>query len=589
MQNDSYWERLRGRQISRRRLLNASARASVGAAGLALVGCGDDDDDAPAVVQQAEEQAEQQQAEQQEQQAEQQAVAVDQAEEQVAAVEEAEEQAEQQAEAVAVGNVPTGEIRWANVGNFSGLEGVTGTGGNDHQILWPVHDNLVAYDQELSPSEDRSLSSWEIPEPLTVIFNLRQGVTYHDGTALTAESVRLHVERGQTLEGSNVKADLGSIATVGEPDEKTAVFNMSEPFSPLLRILGDRAGMLTSPAAFDRLNEPNARDHPVGTGAFEYVEESLDGAYVMEANKNYWLPGAPSVERLVATQGVNETQQANALIAGQFDIIFQTDPADLPRLRDAGFEIRTRPTNAVGLIYLNPLKEPWTNAHLRRAVNYGFDRSLLNDVVYEGENIPGIHGWLGPATGVYYDPNGDWGSDIDADRVREELALAGSPDGFEFDMNIVNTPIGIAQAEFIQASLSEFGIVMNLVTRPSPDYYLEYFEQEVAAFIAGMSVRADIWQQIAFVSKDNGPYDFAMPEDGDPDQEAAFTKVAETFDDAERVAAVQELARVNEALAWSIKLTYATARAAADPNLRNELFGDGKPHFGLNDVGWLNT
>ena len=101
-------------------------------------------------------------------------------------------------------------MRWPTATNVSGLEGTTGTGGGDHQILWPIFDNLVSYNAGLEPTESRSLAeSWEIPDPLRVVFNLRPGVRYHDMTDLTADSTRLHIERGKTVDGSNVKADLG--------------------------------------------------------------------------------------------------------------------------------------------------------------------------------------------------------------------------------------------------------------------------------------------------------------------------------------------------------------------------------------------
>ena len=91
MSERNYWKRQSGRHLSRRTLLGASARAGVGAAGLALVGCGDDDDDdaavaeTPAAQEQAQQQAAQDQAEQavEQEAAEQQAVE-DQAEQAVA-------------------------------------------------------------------------------------------------------------------------------------------------------------------------------------------------------------------------------------------------------------------------------------------------------------------------------------------------------------------------------------------------------------------------------------------------------------------------------------------------------------------------
>ena len=83
MSERNYWTKLGRRTMSRRTLLRASARAGVGAAGLALVGCGDDDDDAQQTVAQAQQQAQPQarQQAQQQQQADQQAQAAAQQEE----------------------------------------------------------------------------------------------------------------------------------------------------------------------------------------------------------------------------------------------------------------------------------------------------------------------------------------------------------------------------------------------------------------------------------------------------------------------------------------------------------------------------
>ena len=99
----------------------------------------------------------------------------------VAAAEEAADAAQEAAESAAmaaeddeaVGHVPTGEIR-TPVTLFSGTEGATGTSGTDHAMLWTIYDTLVAYDKDNVPQPARSLAqSWEIPDPLNVIFNMR--------------------------------------------------------------------------------------------------------------------------------------------------------------------------------------------------------------------------------------------------------------------------------------------------------------------------------------------------------------------------------------------------------------------------------
>jgi peptide/nickel transport system substrate-binding protein len=596
MSERTYWTQLRQRRINRRTMLGASAKAGVGAAGLALVGCGDDDD---AAVAQVEEQAEQAQAQAQvqaEEQAEEQAAEEQAAEEQAEQAveeEEAEEQAQAQAEEQAteaeeqaVAHVQTGEVRWPTSQNLSALEATVGTGGDDHQAFWAVHDNLVIYDANLSPDAEVSLAqSWEIPDPLNVIFSLREGVVYHDGAALTSETVRLHMERGKNLEVSRIKADLDAVENVVEVDTLTAHFEMSRPFSPLLLILGDRAGALTSPAAFERISEASSREAPVGTGAFQYVDEDLDGPYIMGAFADYWMPNAPSVEKLILSQGVIPSQQANGILTGEFDVILQTPPEDKPRLEDSSLAVALNPTNSSAHVWLNRNQEPWTNEHLRRAYFYALDRDRLVDVVRNGIGVPNKWGWLGPATGVYHNPD-EILVEFNPERVRQELELGGAPDGFSFKANVLNTPADITRAEFHQANLAEFGIEMEIVGRPSPDYYLEFWDLAASTLIAGMSPRADIWQQMAFGHAADGPMDFSLPADKDPEVQDAFQKVAETFDPDDRVVAVQDLNRLVMEGAFIIPENFAVQTWAWDPDLQFEIYKDGKPHFGQNNVSW---
>ena len=494
---------------------------------------------------------------------------------------------QQAAETVSTAQAPTGEVRWPTTTNVSGLEGTTGTGGGDHQILWPIFDNLVSYNAGLEPTESRSLAeSWEIPDPLRVVFNLRRGVKYHDMTDLTADSTRLHIERGKTVDGSNVKADLAAIDRVDPVDEATAVFEMTGPFSPLLRVLGDRAGMLLAPSAFDRINTPNSREAPIGTGAFTYVDEDIDGPYIQQYFPEYWQPGAPRVEKLTMSQAVEATQQVNGLLTGEFDFLAAVPAEDLGRVEDEGNTISVKSTNSLGFIYLNPNLEPWGNEHLRLAFNHAIDRDKYVEVVYENLHLANHWGYLGPALVGIHDPD-EILIRYDPDRVREELALAGMPDGFAFDMN--TSVGGVTASEFVQASLAQFGIEMNIVVRPAPDFYIEFFELRAAAFLAGMSVRADPWQQIAFLGRADGPYDFILPPaDKDADVQAAFKKVTEIFDPEPRAEAFRELNRVMVSRAWHIHLNFNSSVYAHNPDLEFEHFADGKPHFGQADVGWAS-
>lgn len=541
-----YWSRFQGARMNRRRFLVGSSSLGAGAATLALVGCGNDDDgDDPSVTPSGQSTPSNSQ------------------------------------EPAPAGR--SGSIRTSNPANLVGLDPIFGSGGDEQPFLWTVHDNLMAYDADLVPSMERSLaSSWELVDPVTIRFTLRPDIQFHDGTPLNSEAVNAHFERGRTHEKASTKSDLAAIEEVEVVSDVDFVIHMSEPFSPLLGVLGDRAGMITSPTAFEELGDDIMRN-PVGAGAFRFVEEVLDDRLVVEAWDDYYRSDCPTIEGVRWTLGVPPDQAVNGMLTGDFNFLWNPDTTKLSDLEAAGNQVRTKVTNQVTNMWLNPLMEPFTNEHLRRAVNWGVNREQVNDIVYGGVHTPAHHGWLGPATGVWHDPDFE-GYTYNPDKVREELELAGMPEGFSFDNAIPGEPVAIAQGEVMQANLAEFGIQMNLLTMAGPQHYLGFLEHSWPAFSAGATVRADPWQQMAFVNRKDGLWTATLPEGGDPEAEQLFIEAAAVYDEEERYPRMQDLNRRLEDLAWGVKIVYVSAVQAAAPGIEFQDFLDGKPHFGQCDI-----
>ena len=218
MTTRNYWQRMRRSQMSRRALLRASGRAGVGAAGLALVGCGDDDDDgqqATVQVQQQQQQdqpaAQQQPQPQQQQQALQQEQAQQQAEQQAQqqvqqeadAQEQAEQQQQAQQQAAAVGNRQYG-------GNYSAYTAPNWDGFDPHrtnlahpfQVFNDSMGRLVEIYDNSGPVYGPYLSSLpEIPDDETYIFRMDQGARFWDryptegGRMFTAQDAQANIQR----------------------------------------------------------------------------------------------------------------------------------------------------------------------------------------------------------------------------------------------------------------------------------------------------------------------------------------------------------------------------------------------------------
>jgi hypothetical protein len=101
---------------------------------------------------------------------------------------------------------------------------------------------------------------------------------------------------------------------------------------------------------------------------------------------------------------------------------------------------------------------------------------------------------------------------------------------------------------------------------------------------AGMSVRADIWQQVSYINQAEGPFDSMIAPGGDTEAEELFRKVEETFDEVARVGLMRDLNKRIVDLAWQWQFWYTSAIAVAEAGVQHTLFADGKPHMGLCDV-----
>ncbi len=196
MTDRNYWDRLQRRRVGRRTLLQASARAGVGAAGLALVGCGDDDDDGGTVAQSVADQADQ--ADQAVDQADQAAQAVDQADQ-------AAEQADAGEDEQPVALPDDGITRGGTVKVYWPIEDshLDPHISREHfsALLWRTASNGILGQEPITAKPRGDLArDWENPEPTVFIFNLHENIRFHDkapvnGRAFTAEDATYSLDR----------------------------------------------------------------------------------------------------------------------------------------------------------------------------------------------------------------------------------------------------------------------------------------------------------------------------------------------------------------------------------------------------------
>ncbi|AEB12960.1 ABC transporter substrate-binding protein [Marinithermus hydrothermalis] len=298
----------------------------------------------------------------------------------------------------------------------------------------------------------------------TLTLTLRQGVTFHDGEPFNAEAVKFNIERSLTLPGSNRRSEIEPIERVEVVDAYTVRIHLKTPFSPLIAQFADRAGMMVSPKAARELGENFGRA-PVCSGPFKFVERVAQDRIVLEKFEDYWNKDQIHFDRVVFLPIPDASVRLANLQSGDLDLIERVAPTDLNTVRD---DPRLELAAAVGLGYqgltinlANPeprdtplAKDP----RVREALELALDREAINQVVFNGEFVPGNQPV--PPTSPWYIEELPMPK-RDVARARELLKAAGY-DRVAFTLMVVNNPQSIQLGQVIQSMAKEAGFDIQL-------------------------------------------------------------------------------------------------------------------------------
>ena len=298
---------------------------------------------------------------------------------------------------------------------------------------------------------------------LTLTLELRQGLSFHDGTPLDAEAVKFNLDRILDDEVASPFAWLlaGSVSDIQAVDTYTVVIDLSSPFAPLLTHLSHSSMGIQSPTAIRELGEDYG-DQPVGTGPYRFAEWVTGEHIDLVRNDEYWGE-APEIEQ-IRFLAVPESSTRMALVeTGEAHVAVRVPPAHIERLEDHADVIVDRtPSLRTLYFYFNTSIEPFDDVRIRQAINYAVDQEAIVEFILGGAGLvsdaaisPNVFGYT--PVGTYpHDP----------DRARELLAEAGQPDGFEL---VLHSPAArymqdVQITEAVQSQLAEVGIEATIET-----------------------------------------------------------------------------------------------------------------------------
>ena len=248
-------------------------------------------------------------------------------------------------------------------------------------VLTQIYDTLLYYSPDgTKDPEPRIAESYEISDDgLDYTFHLRDDVTFHDGTPVTADDVVFSIElyKASEYQGSQISM----LSSVEATDEHTVVCHLDAPYSPFLQ--GICSPMIASKAYYES-SEDDFVNNPIGSGPYKFVSRAKGSNIKLEANEDYYR-GAPEIKEVTFEVIPDSSTKAIALQTGEVNFA-EIDSATKPQLEaNPAITIAEVPTSSFSYIAMNTEKEPFNDVKVRQAINYAIDRDNLVAVCYDGE------------------------------------------------------------------------------------------------------------------------------------------------------------------------------------------------------------
>ncbi len=345
----------------------------------------------------------------------------------------------------------------------------------DIHTVQPVVNYLVRLGQDLSLQPDLA-TEWNSDDARTWTFQLRKGVTFHDGSDFDAEDVVATFDR--IVDPKEQSAAAGSFSFLKKGgttavDDYTVRFELTEP-------VGDFPAWVTAYQAAVLPSDwsGNFEKNPIGTGPFKLVEYTPRQGAVFERNADYWEEGMPKLDRMEAVYYEDFGAQITAIQSGDVDVMTLL-PGDLVDTvpEGSGVNVLAAPSATHAQLTMRVDTEPWDDKRVRQALALTIDRQEVVDELWAGHATVANDSWLSPVYGFEGAVDTEQRTQ-DIEQAKQLLADAGYRNGLDTQL-VTYGGIGIfAQAVADMAEPAGFRIKIKV--EPTDVYYQHWTELPLA-------------------------------------------------------------------------------------------------------------
>jgi peptide/nickel transport system substrate-binding protein len=374
------------------------------------------------------------------------------------------------------GGKEVAEVNWGLVGDAVSLDPLQAYDYQSVQPAFQAMDSILALNtkNEIVPM---LAESWKQMDPLTYVYNIRSGVTFQDGSPLTAKDVAYSLNRHLDPKNESFLISfMGSVKEVTSNGNNQVIVKLKQPDANWKFVPTIPVGLVVSQKNIEALQKagktvgaPDAL--PLGSGPYKLVKWTKGQSVQLTRYDGYWNKAKPLKVKNLNFQVVSDAEaMANGLINGELQGTFQLNGRAVQPLKSRIQVLSSQSVN-IRLLGFNCKKKPFDDPRVRQALSLAIDKPGLLKSAYGGEgqlwNSPIEQNQWGFSRGIFQSAYNALPDYMTRDLAKAKSLIDASGAKGQKGNIIAATPEQQAQAVAVQAAGRQLGLDLSIDKVPS--------------------------------------------------------------------------------------------------------------------------
>jgi peptide/nickel transport system substrate-binding protein len=334
---------------------------------------------------------------------------------------------------------------------------------DSYTIYRNIFDNLLTRDAS-GKIVPQIATAWRYLDDTTIEFDIRPGVTFQDGSALSADDVAFSIRRiTNPAFKSPQLSQFDQIVSADATGPEKVTVKTKTPYPALLAQLVKLS--IVPKAYVESVGDQKFNLEPVGSGPYKLKAWQKGIQSELEANPKYWR-GKPPFEQVTFRVVPDVSTRVADLRTGKADLIRQLTSDEATQIKSDGqLQVLASPTERVGYMFINALAGPTSDVRVRQAIAYAIDKNAIIEALLQGYakpvNIvltPANFGYVADVKGYDFDPAKAKALLKEAGAESASLTFLTSP---AYDRRIV---------EALQQMIQDVGLKVEITTLDQPTF-----------------------------------------------------------------------------------------------------------------------